>query len=348
MVKLIYLKLTLRDRYKLHSKALLKNVSDSPWYTLYANGDDSDLITAISLTRASFEKLLDAFKIFYIFKSDVNKKGGRTPRVQDHHCVLGLLLHTYCSPAERKTWSEMFGIAPTTLDRTLLKAEESLILALHSLPEAIIEWPSHELQIYLARKVQMKEPLVMGRWGFADGKNYDVETSGNSDLQNGMYNGWLHRALITGVTLFGANGCIMWAKLNYFGSWNDGETSAGIRLKLSDDTKNVDGHGILTDSAFPCSGKMFGRIMTPEKEGELERAPRNTRKILMALWGAITSMRQSAEWGMGAVSKVYRCLNRKLDANPIVRGRLLLVLHKLYNYRVRTTGISQIRNHFNT
>jgi hypothetical protein len=101
-LKLIYLRMTIRDRFKLNSKALLKNVSDSPWYTLYANGDDSDLVTCISLTRASFEQLLGAFELFYIFKSS-SKKGGRSPRVKDHHCVLGLLLHTYCSPAERRS-----------------------------------------------------------------------------------------------------------------------------------------------------------------------------------------------------------------------------------------------------
>jgi hypothetical protein len=126
-LKLIYLRMTIRDRFKLHSKALLKNVNDSPWYTMYANGDDSDLVTCISLTRASLEQLLGAFKLFYIFKYS-SKKGGRTPRVKDHHCVLALILHPYCNPAERKIWSEMFGIAPTTLDRTLLKAEEALTL----------------------------------------------------------------------------------------------------------------------------------------------------------------------------------------------------------------------------
>jgi hypothetical protein len=348
MCKLVYLRMTLRDKYKLHSKALLKNVSDSFWYTLYANGDDSDFVAATSLTRASFEILIGAFKLFYIFKSGPqNKKGGRCARVKDHHCVLGLLLHVYRSSGERMIFTEMFGISPTTLDRTLLKGEEALLKALDYLPEAVIEWPSHELQVELARKAQRKEPLIMGRWRFADGKNYPVQTPSNSNIQNGLSNGWLKAALITGVILYDADGCIIWAKLNYFGSWNDGETSIGMREKLADGRKNVDGHEILTDSAFPCSGKMFGRIMTPEKEGESESAPRSIRKVLLALWGAIKSMRQSAEWGMGAVSKEYRCLNKRLDTNPIVRGRLLLVTHKLYNYRVRTTGISQIRKYFN-
>jgi hypothetical protein len=30
-LKLIYLRMAIRDSFKLHSEALLKNVSDSPW-----------------------------------------------------------------------------------------------------------------------------------------------------------------------------------------------------------------------------------------------------------------------------------------------------------------------------
>jgi hypothetical protein len=217
--------MTIRDRFKLHSKALLKNVNDSPWYTMYANEDGSDLVTCISLIRATFEQLLSAFKSFYIFKHS-SKEGERTPRVKDHHCVWALLLHTYCCLPERKTWSEMFGIAPTTLHRTSLEAEEALLLTLNFLPEAIIEWPSHELQVELAKKVQRKEPLIMGRWGMADGKNYDVAASENAEIQNGTDNAWLHRALITGVTLFGADGCVMWAKLLLAFFWHSFHVSS--------------------------------------------------------------------------------------------------------------------------
>ena len=37
-----------------------------------------------------------------------------------------------------------------------------------------------------------------------------------------------------------------------------------------------------------------------------------TVQILSSLSNAITSMRQAAEWGMGAVEKVYRRLTQKL------------------------------------
>lgn len=194
--------------------------------------------------------------------------------------------------------------------------------------------------------ITIKEPLVKGRWGFIDGKNYRVQEPSNSAIQNGMYNGWLHSVLVTGTACFSADGVIIWAKLNYFGSWNDGEMSRVFREKLSDPTRNVGGHGVLSDSAFPVSREMFGRIITPLKDGDLERAHRDARPSLIRLSSAITSMRQSAEWGMGAVSKVYRILLAKLSYDKKRRGRLLTVTHKLYNYRVRTTGISQIKNYF--
>ena len=193
----------------------------------------------------------------------------------------------------------------------------------------------------------MKEPLVKSRWGFIDGKNYRVQEPSNATVQNGMYNGWQHSAFITGTACFSADGVIIWAKLNFFGSFNDGEMSRASREKLSDTEKNLDGHGVLSDSAFPVAYDMFGRIITPLEIGDIERAHRDARPALLRLSAAITTMRQSTEWGMGAVSKVYRILLVKLTHNQKSRGRLLTVTHKLYNYRVRTTCICQINNYFN-
>ena len=152
---LLKLRMYMRDRHFLRSNALLSTVKKSSWYTLYAEGRDSDLIATISLTRASFELLLSKFKQFYIFKSGP-RKPGRPPRVRDHHCVLSLLLHSYCSPADRKTWSEMFGLAPSTLSRTLIKAEIALLQTLNVTKEADISWPSKEDQMRMALLVEKK------------------------------------------------------------------------------------------------------------------------------------------------------------------------------------------------
>jgi hypothetical protein len=58
-------------------------------------------------------------------------------------------------------------------------------------------------------------------------------------------------------------------------------------------------------------------------------------------------MRQSAEWGMGAVERVYRQLLLPLPYNQYVRARRLETMYRLYNYGIRTTGINQIKSYFN-
>ena len=154
-VTLLKLRMYLRDRHFLRASSLFLSVKEAPWYIMYRNGSDSELISVISLTRNSFEYLLSKFKMFFKFKSGPNKKG-RPPRIKDHHCVLSLLLHSYCSPAEKKTWSEMFGITPSTLSRTIIKAENALLLALNSMKEADITWPSKEDQVRMAILVEQK------------------------------------------------------------------------------------------------------------------------------------------------------------------------------------------------
>ena len=57
-----------------------------------------------------------------------------------------------------------------------------------------MEWANCIKKIY---------PIIKGRFGFVDGKNYRVQEPSDVDRQNAHYNGWLHAVLITGVLCFG-------------------------------------------------------------------------------------------------------------------------------------------------
>lgn len=243
---------------------------------------------------------------------------------------------------------QIFGIPPATLSRYLYLAEMALLRALQSDPLAAIKWPTLEQQRLWAYKVAEKNNLVQGRWGFIDGKNYRVQSPGHLELQNALYNGWLHAVLITGTVCFGVDGTIVWYRHNCPGSWNDGETSRRFQQKIIREDINLPNHGVLSDSAFPVKDLMFGRIMTPLKDNDLEKAHPDARPALARIGKAITSMRQSAEWGMGAVEKVYRRLLERLPFDQKRRALRLKCIHHLYNYRVRTTGISQIKTYFDT
>jgi hypothetical protein len=102
-------------------------------------------------------------------------------------------------------------------------AERVLCKTLLAIPDAAIRWPTfEELEEEWTQRVLAKSGIVVGRWGFIDGKNYKVQTD---DLQNALFNGWLHAHLITGTLCFGADGIIVWAKLNCPGTWGDADMS---------------------------------------------------------------------------------------------------------------------------
>ena len=61
--------------------------------------------------------------------------------------------------------------------------------------------------------------------------------------------------------------------------------------------------GVVSDSAFPVSNHLYTRIETPMKANDLEKLPIHLRAIGQAKSNAITSIRQAAEWGMGAAEK---------------------------------------------
>jgi len=104
---------------------------------------------------------------------------------------------------------------------------------------------------------------------------------------------------VTGTLAFGADGSIIWMKHNCPGSWNDGETSREFRQRLRDPTLTLQDHGVVADSAFPVSGDMCGRIVTPLKQVDMERAVAcgGIEGDILSMNNAIISIRQAAEWG---------------------------------------------------
>ncbi|GMF42323.1 unnamed protein product [Phytophthora fragariaefolia] len=80
---------------------------------------------------------------------------------------------------------------------------------------------------------------------------------------------------------------------------------------------------------------MVGKIMTPLKEGDLARLVSSVREVAQEKSGAITFVRQAAEWGMGSI-EVYRRLLHPLPYDKEKRKLRLDNLFRLANYRDRT------------
>ncbi len=316
----------------------------SSWAYLRKYGKDQDFINELSIGRGGFELLLSKFILYYNVGYRT-ARGGRPSRV-DEVQALAIVLQFYANPLELKIIAQLHGIPKSTASRTIQKAEDALRKALSKVEEAKVKWPTKDQQRVWGNAVQRLYPAIHGRFGFVDGKNYHVAKPTNIDLQNAMYNGWLHEVFITGVLCFGVDGCIIWGKHNCVGTWNDGDVSVDLQIKLLDPNLVEPDHGLVSDSAFPVGQLLLGKIISPLKDGDLERAHPRTQYALIILDKMITSLRQACEWGVGSVEKPFRQLLLPLPFNPVIREKRLHNIFKLFNLRVRTTGISQVRSTF--
>ncbi|ETV81263.1 hypothetical protein H257_05825 [Aphanomyces astaci] len=237
-----------------------------------------------------------------------------------------MTLHFYTAAVEHKTPQELFGVSPSTFARVLSNAERALGRSLNRIADAAVRWPTTRQQQHWPTLTNAKEPLVEGVFAFVDG--------------------WLHSVFVTGCLCLGVVGTIIWARHNCPGSWNDGEVSRQLQARLADGRYAGVGMKVASDSAFPVAGPCAGRIITPLKQSDLERQPPANRLALQTMSDCITSLREAAEWGMGATGKVYRQLMLPLPYNPVLRGQRLSNMFRLYNFRVRRTGLSQIKNVF--
>ena len=203
LLVLLNLKSKIRLRNVLTTQCLI-TPDKSEWHQLYKFGSDENLISALSLNRYGFSKLLTVFSKFYTVLSGPGRKG-RTPKLVDKSMILGMILTWYSDTLSYKSICRLFGMPPATVSRYVTKSEIALLKAVRSINEAKICWPSKADQIRMGKLVEKKHPLIKGRWCFIDGKNLPVQKPTAVDLQNAMYNGWLHSTLITGCIAFTVN-----------------------------------------------------------------------------------------------------------------------------------------------
>ncbi|KAG6590961.1 uncharacterized protein IUM83_11193 [Phytophthora cinnamomi] len=233
---------------------------------VWLKGTNDNFIHYTSLDRPSFMRLLREFARFYSLPR-FRPKGGRPPRLRFKHQALAVVLVYYVDSLHARMACSFFGVPPATLSRVLNAAKVALSRTLSNFHPARITWPSPTRQRALAKLTALRQPLLQFTWGFIDGKNFKVLQPSNPDVQNAFYNGWLHDVFVTGTLCFGADGLIVWARHNCPGSRNDAENCVEFRDNLLDEELCPDKrYGVVADSAFPCSGRMTDRILTPLKK----------------------------------------------------------------------------------
>jgi hypothetical protein len=179
-----------------------------------------------------------------------------------------------------------------------------------------------------------------------DGLNLACNDPSDPIQQNSLYNSWLCGCFSSSLFVYDSFGTIMYAMLNAPGSEHDSTLARRMYDLLRHNTPK--GFGLAADAAFSTRGDLADKIWKPLTTTQLRNASENetvsVRKLVALLkkHRAAVSVRQGAEWGMGSIQNVFRRVNLPLSATHSTRLQLLKIVTHLFNFRVRTTGISQI------
>jgi hypothetical protein len=353
-------------REELASASLERDARDSAWHKIYRQRDAGVFLAMTSLDPDSFDLLLEEFAKHYVVKSS-SHLCGRPLTLLDEHAALACLLYFYTNPKKApKSTSELFCTSPSTMSATIAKAEVALAETLKNVQEARVVFPSKDTQREWSRLTKEKKPMIDGVFANMDRKClrvknpserelFDAQRYGRSipirrfiSLMRCFPPGWPNCDVVTGLVVIGVDGTLCWAQHNCPVWLVEDRIGSKFEDYLLKDSVLADGCCVAADSAYPLSIELEGRIKMPLRQVDLHMYDPSLHAVLLNFSDAMTTLRESTDWGMDAVLKVYPVLEDELPYNPHVRGRRIMNILQLYNVRLRRTGISPVRSHFFT
>jgi hypothetical protein len=89
-------------------------------------------------------------------------------------------------------------------------------------PKARVQFPDEAKMIEFAAMIQHKDPMVDNIIGFMDGVLFSVQCMDKRIRQNALYCGYDCNTMFNIVFLYGPDGKVFFAAVNFPGSWADG------------------------------------------------------------------------------------------------------------------------------
>jgi len=114
-----------------------------------------------------------------------------------------------------------FGATHSILALFLRCSIKLLYKVLKEEPSSRVEIPSvDEIRDY-QEVVSSHFPVLNGTWCVVDGLKIPIQKSGDEEIQNAYYNGWLHSHFVGCIFVLPPSGLIVACTLNAPGSWHD-------------------------------------------------------------------------------------------------------------------------------
>jgi len=168
----------------------------------------------------------------------------------------------------------IFGIPPTTCIRYINNVMKLVVKKLRNNPISRIHFPdTDEEKEYYASLIARREPSIRNCIGFVDGVSIAVQCSSEVEAQNKDYNGYKHDTNVNNVLAFAPTGKVIYAALNYPGSWHDSTVCAGL---IDVVIETIGAFCMCVDQGFPRSGLLYDKffifivlVISPQVHGRL-------------------------------------------------------------------------------
>jgi hypothetical protein len=220
----------------------------------------------------------------------------------------------------------IFAMTYTTLDNYLQFGKQTIAMVLQNSPMASVQLPSSIQNDEYKEMVKMKHPYLTDVWCTMDRLNLMLEQSGDALIQEQYCNVWKHNHYVSSVVCFCPDGTIPIAIINIPCCDHDSQVAecGGIHDKL-ESMYLRDGAKCTVESAF---GNVECRIWIKLSQELIHFESDAEQRIACD----VTSMQQSAEWGMHAFQSLMPCLKHwmKFEEHREMKV-ILMMMTLLYN-----------------
>jgi hypothetical protein len=250
---------------------------ESPWVHLYQYANEDSFLSVCGVNRHCFNLLLN---ILWpnVFENNIGRRNSLMKSgiiinpiiIASNYCFnilltytigkLGLYLFFIGSGMMQKHLCLLFGVTLPVVSTVLSEMIPLVVKKLKRNADARIKFPSPEDMVVYSSMVHEREPMVNNVIGFVDGLSIPVRCSDDVLDQNAAYNGYHHDTMCNNVFAFVPTGKIVYACINFPGSWHD-TTVASDLIDIT--VRKIGDYAFCVDSGFPRSNEVYDKFVGP-------------------------------------------------------------------------------------
>jgi hypothetical protein len=266
----------------------------------------------MGLNRHAFRCLLQ-----YLFDDDeiVTRRRRGRPHSLGPVGYLGLLQY--------KHLCLIFGLTLTVCGKAINWMLRRTVRLLNDHPFAKVRFPDDLKMSEFPNMVKARELLAEDVIGFMDEVLFQTECTSERMEQNAFYCSYDCNTMVNNVFVFGPDGKVFFAAVNFPGSWANGSLTARFFHQMIGRFK------ICVNQGFPRGGDASGMFLGPVSKWQARRLHRNVCNYLLRISNVHTSLRQASEWGMrrmqGTFPRCKKCLPGDDEMRCLVLDAIVLV-----------------------